>query len=269
MDLGLRGKVALVTGASRGIGRAIATEFAAEGSSVAACARNQNELAELVERLSVPQVRVVAVPADVARPNDVHRAVRNTVERLGRVDILVNNAGDLSPASVDARTVALGDPSDDDWKFSIDVNLLSAVRFTREVVPIMRTQGGGAIVNVASIAAHRGTPIFLDYSATKAAMRSYSKSMSLILVKDNIRVNCVCPGRIGTSVWDRLAGALAPGSGATPDQVKQAIIDNHLALGRFGRPEEVAKVVVFLASDQASLVIGSSWDVDGGETVGL
>jgi len=269
MDLGLEGRVAIVTGASRGVGRAIATEFAREGASVALCARSTSELSGLADQLSSSRGKVISVPVDATDASAVRRAVKETVERLGRVDILVNNAGDLSPSATNPDTVTKGDPSDDDWVFSLNVNLLSSVRFTREVLPFMRAQHRGAIVNVASIAANRGTPVFIDYSAAKAAMKSYSKSMSLILVRDGIRVNCVCPGRIDTTVWDRLAGALGAASHQTPEKVKQGIIDSHLALGRFGKPEEVAKVVVFLASDQASLVVGSTWDVDGGETVGL
>lgn len=269
MDLGLGGRVALITGASRGIGRAIATELAREGANVALCARSASDLAGLADQISLAHGKALAIPVDATDAEAVRRTVKETVQRLGRIDILVNNAGDLSPSATNPKTLTKGDPSDEDWAFSMDVNLLSAVRFTREVVPIMRSQHRGAIVNVASIAANRGTPIFIDYSATKAAMKSYSKSMSLILVRDGIRVNCVCPGRIDTSVWDRMAGALGAVSQQAPEKVKQGIIDSHLPLGRFGKPEEVAKVVTFLVSDQASLVVGSTWDVDGGETIGL
>ncbi len=263
MDLGLRGKVALITGASRGIGRAIAVELATEGANVGICSRHRDALEQVRTGLAPTKVEVVPIEADVARAEGVSRTVKELMDRLGRVDILVNNAGEISPGTYASKTVDL---SDQDWKFSFDVNLLSAVRFTREVAPIMRKQGGGAIVNIASVDAHRGEAIGADYAATKAAMMSFSKSTSLALLPDHIRVNCVCPGAVETALWDRQARAYTDASAEAVAQFMKTSSEA-VPLRRFARPEEIATVVAFLVSDRASFVIGAAWDVDGGQTV--
>ena len=263
MELGLGGKTALVTGASKGIGRAIAVELAKEGANLGICSRNDADLNEVREVLEKHKVKVIPIKADVSQDEAVKRVVKTVYDFLGRINILVNNAGDHSTGAFKLKSFDL---SDEDWKFAVDINLLSAVRFTREVAPIMRNQKGGAIVNISSIWGHRGRTHLADYVATKAAMTSFSKSMSLALIRDNIRVNCVCPGRIDTPLWLKAARTLTDG---TPEAVSE-FLKSHAApipIGRYGHPEEVAKVVVFLVSEQASFVVGATWDVDGGETV--
>ncbi|MGA7861410.1 MAG: SDR family oxidoreductase [Thermoplasmata archaeon] len=263
MELGLRGKVALVTGASRGIGRATAIELATEGVNLGICGRDHDALEEVRVALGPFKGKVVPIEGDVTRPEDVGRAVKELRKRLGHIDILVNNAGDISPGGVALKSVDL---SDEDWKFSLDTNYLSAVRFTREVAPLMRKQGGGSIVNVSSIWGHRGRNHLTDYVVTKAALTSFSKSVALTLIKDNIRVNCVAAGRIDTPLWERAARIFTDGS----PEAMAAFRKSHaevVPIGRFGRAGEVAKVITFLASDAASYAVGSTWDVDGGENV--
>ena len=263
MDLGLRGKSAIVTGASRGIGRDIAFRLAGEGANVALCSRDSGALEEVRKAIEPSGVVALAIPMDVTRSGEVSQGVRDANKKFGRVDILINNAGDLSEGAWAAKSEDLADA---DWTFSFEVNLMGAARCTREVAPLMRKQGGGAIVNVASIWGHEARPHLVDYFATKAALVSYSRSMALKLLVDKIRVNCVGPGRVDTALWQKAARIFTGGN----EEKFKPWLEAHakpLPIGRFGRTEEISSVVCFLASEQASFVVGATWDVDGGETV--
>jgi len=258
MDLGLKGKKVLVSAASRGIGRAIALEFAAEGSDVAICARGKEALDETVDALRRRGSDAIGVAADITSLDDIERVVAATAEHYGRIDVLVNNAGDAWAG----RTL---DTTEEEWAVCLDVNLLSTVRFTRAVVPHMRRVGGGRIVNVSTVGAHSPIPGMVDYEAAKAAMLCFSKSMANELAVDNILVNSVCPALIHTPLWDRLAAAMVPEVAETP----QGVFD-HLAqllpVQRFGSPDEVSAMVAFLASDRASFITGIACNIDGGYT---
>lgn len=204
MDLGLKGKVAVVTGGSKGIGRAIAEEFAKEGAHVSICARGQHELANAAEELRRYGVTAVATPADVTNAEDVERVLDTTLTSCGRVDILVNNAG--------SAWFGHGvDTPDEQWRYAFDVNLQSAIRFTRGVIPSMRQQGGGRIINIATAYARTVfAPGTADYGAAKAGLLHFSRLMAMELAPDNILVNAVCPGFIHSPLHAAQRAAVVP-----------------------------------------------------------
>ena len=248
MDLGLKGKVAIVTGGSRGIGRAIALGLATEGCHVAICARGEEKLRETEAEIKAKGVNTFAMPLDVTDAAAIDAFVERTAAELGRIDILVNNAGGSKQ----------GD-GDDAWQGVIDLNLMAAVRASRAVIPHMKTQGGGAIVNITSIWGREGggAP---TYNAAKAAMTSHAKNLGLTLAGEGIRVNSVAPGsiRFPGGGWDRRVQA-------DPDGMAEFVKTN-IPAGRFGTAEEVANVVVFLCSPAANWVTAASLNVDGGQS---
>lgn len=259
MDLGIKGKIALVTGASKGLGKAIAEELAREGAHVSICARNEKDLMAAAETLRGYGVQVAAIPADVARADDVQKVIDQTVNQLGGIDILVNNAGD-------GWLSHMLDTTDEEWRYCLDVNLMSAVRFTRAAVPHMRKRGGGRIVNISTLSAKTPLAVMNDYSTAKAAMLAFSKSASFELAPYNILVNSVCPAFVSSDLWDRIADSAVPAFGKDRGEVFQNLANQFIALKRFGQAPEVSGLVAFLASDRASFITGSSYDIDGGVT---
>jgi len=252
MDLRLTDKVAIVTGSSRGIGRAIAAGLAAEGCRVTLCARDAGDLEQAASELRRTGAKVLAVAADVTGSEDIARLVEETIRTFGRIDILVNNVGGARTAGPFLET------SDGAWQAAVDLNVIAAVRLSRLVVPEMQKVGGGVIINISSIWGREagGTA---TYNAVKAAEISLAKSLARELAPWNIRVNSVAPGSIffpGGS-WDRRMQADPEGT--------TAFMKREIPSGRFGKPEEVADVVVFLCSGRASWVTGACLNVDGGQ----
>ncbi len=246
MDLGLRDKVAIVTGGSRGIGRSIALGLAEEGCRMAICARGEERLRETEAELRERGVEALGVVADMTQGEDVDRLVAEAMARFGRIDILVNNAGGS----------AAGD-ADEAWDAVYRMNILAAVRATRACVPHMRASGG-SIVHIASIWGREagGAP---TYNAMKAAMVSHAKAMALELAPE-IRVNSVAPGSTAFpgGSWSRRQ--------EEDPQGMRRFVEQGIPMGRFGRPEEIANVAVFLCSERASWVTGACVNVDGGQT---
>lgn len=251
MDLGLKGKVALVTGASQGIGLATAIGLAKEGCDVAVCARGADALQRAAEQVQALGVRVAAIPADALRPEDANRFVEEAAAQLGGIDILVNNVG----KGLGRR---LMETADEDWVQTFHYNVFQAVRMTRLAVPHMRKRGGGSVVMISSISGWipqlSGT---LQYGASKAAQIFMAEPLALELVHDRIRVNVVSPGSIlfEGGGWDNRR--------LNEPEKFSAYERNGFPVGRLGTPEEVADVVVFLASDRSRWVNGANVRVDG------
>jgi 3-oxoacyl-[acyl-carrier protein] reductase len=255
VDLGLEGKVALVTGSSRGLGLASARAHAAEGCRVALCARGEATLLEAAREVSAiagSSDRVLAVAADVSTPGGVREIVDRTIDAFGGLDILVNNVGL-------GRGGGLLEATDEEWKETYEQTLLPAVRTSRLAVPHMRQRGGGAIIMIASIWG-REAGGRMTYNAVKAAEISLAKSLAHQLASSNIRVNSVAPGSIlfeGGSWWRRQQ--------ADPEGIAD-FVRRDIPFARFGRPEEVGDVVAFLASARASWITGAAIVVDGGQS---
>ena len=257
MDLGLRGKVAVVTGASRGLGRAIAQRLAEEGCHLAICARNAAHLDEARTALESCGAQVLAVPLDLCTPRAPKRLIEQATEHFGCLDLLVNNAGGN-------RRGYFAEVTDEDWEAILELNLKVHLRASRAAIAHMKTAGGGAILFIASIFGREaGGPGLSVYNATKSALISAAKIMALEVASDGIRVNSMAPGsiRFPGGSWDRRVKSDPEGM--------QAFIARNLPIGRFGTAEEIADVAAFLLSERASLVTGACLNVDGGQSRSL
>jgi 3-oxoacyl-[acyl-carrier protein] reductase len=258
MDLGLNGRVALVAAASRGLGKAVATALAEEGARVAMFARRQEAIeAAAAEVRRRSGAEVLPLEADVNRPEDLERVVKATVDRFGRLDILINNAGGPPPGTFDTLT-------EEQWQQAVNLTLMSAVRLTRLALPHLRTQGGGRIINLTSSSTREPVPNLMLSNAIRSAVAGWAKTLATELAPENILVNCVAPGRIETERLQELDGANAQRQGRPVEEIRRA---NEVAnpLGRYGKPEEFAAAVAFLASDRASYITGITLYVDGGK----
>lgn len=264
MDLGLSGRRALVTGGTKGIGRAVVAELVSEGASVAFCARNADEVKAAEEevrpgedelRPDGSQPQVLGFTADVTDPDEVSRLVADAAAALGGLDILVNNAGAAHPGGFE-------DLSDTDWQQDLDVKLFSQIRCTRAALPHLRQSAAARVVNVNAVYAKYPDPAFFATTVNRAACLNLTKALAQQFGPEGILVNSVNIGFVVTPQWDNIRRRRAPD--AEPEAFFAGLAGVEVPLGRFGTVEEVSGVVAFLASDRASYVTGAMVDVAGG-----
>jgi len=262
MDLGLRGRPAIVAAASKGLGRACAMSLAREGAAVAICARDEGELKATRDEIAEETgATVVAIPADVSQEEDAVRFVREGAEALGGCQVLVPNAGGPPTGRFD-------DFADEDFKAAFDLNFLSTVRMTREALPLMREAGYGRVVVIGSLAIKQPLANLMLSNAIRAGMAGWARTMADEVAPDGITVNVVLPGRIYTDRVVSLLEGQAEREGRPLDEVKESEAKS-IPLGRFGDPIELGDVVAFLASERASYLTGCFLQIDGGLYRGL
>jgi meso-butanediol dehydrogenase/(S,S)-butanediol dehydrogenase/diacetyl reductase len=252
--MNLQGKTAIITGAAAGIGAASAALFAREGAKIVAVDIDRELLDQASGQIKRAGGDCLAVTADVSKRDDVQNVLRSATEKFGRVDILFNNAGIVPAGKVETI-------SEEQWDRAMAINVKSTYLFCHEIIPKFRAQGGGVILNTASATALRAVVDRACYTATKAAVIGLTKSMALDCVRDNIRVNCLCPGTVDTpSLAQRLA--------AFPDPAEAR--KNFIArqpMGRFGTAEEIAQAALYLVSSASEFVTGLAFAIDGGLSI--
>jgi 3-oxoacyl-[acyl-carrier protein] reductase len=262
MDLGLKGKVAMVAASSQGLGKAVALGLASEGARLALCARTAKTLDATAEEIrQVTGAQVLARPVDVTNYGEVKAFARETLEHFGRVDICVTNAGGPPAKNFAATSV-------EDWQAGVNLNLMSTLYFAREVLPLMQKQKWGRLIAITSVSVKQPIDNLILSNAVRSAVSGLVKSLANEYAASNVLVNNVCPGFTQTARLEELAGKRAAAEGVEPRVMLERMAEQ-VPLKRLGRPEEFAHVVVFLASERASYVTGQSISVDGGFVKGI
>src|SRR5215831_2144876 len=246
----LKGRIALVTGASRGIGRAIALALGTAGADVACCARSKDQMEETAEEIRSRGPRAGGFAMDVTQALDIDRAVREVEAALGPVDILVNNAG----VTLEKKTVEV---TDEEWERVLTTNLTSMFRLARRVAPGMIARGGGKIINIGSMYGALGVPRYAAYCASKAAVEALTRSLGAEWARHGIQVNCLAPGYMNTDIPRE----------AMADEKRRTLFLSKVPARRIGEPEEAGPLAVYLASAASDFMTGQTLYLDGGQTI--
>lgn len=263
MDLGIKGRVAIVSGGSRGIGRETAREFLEAGVKVMTCSRHGEQAAQACRELSAQTGGDIrSIEADMTDPAQSLRLVEETVSAFGTVDILVNNAGEMYSGRFEALT-------EEGLQKQLDTKLFGWMRMIRAVYPIMRDKRWGRIVSLIGGAGKEPDPYMFGSGMTNSALLNMTKSLSTEFGPDNVLVNAICPGWVATDLWRRNAEGLQKELGVTSEEEARKLATRKNALGRFGKPEELASAIAFLCSERASYITGVSLNTDGGRLKGL
>jgi len=264
VDLGLRGRACVVTGASRGIGRATARMLCAEGADVLLVARSEQQLIEAADECAAAGEaaggRAESLVADITEPAAADSIVRVANDRLGQLDVLVNNAGT-------ARWRDLDDVPEEDWYAAWELNVMAPMRLMRAAAPAMRERGWGRIVNVSSTAGKRPSASMPEYSVAKAAELSLSRLYADRFAGDGVLINAICPGPVKSELWMDEGGLLDQSKELGGHASREAALEaagSRRPIGRLAEPEEIAGAIVFLCSEHASYTSGAAWSVDGG-----
>jgi 3-oxoacyl-[acyl-carrier protein] reductase len=264
MDLGLRNRVAVVCAASQGLGKASAAGFAREGAHVVICSRDSRKLAAAAKEIravAAGDVRVLPVTADLTRPAHIRRLFRTALRTFRRIDVLVTNAGGPPVA-------AFADLDDRTWKRGIDLTLMSTIRCIREVLPVMRKQQWGRIINITSFVAKQPADDLVISSTVRPGILGLSKVLANQFTREGILINSVAPGFILTARQQEIGAVRAKAAGITPPEYIEKL-GKAIPAGRLGSPEELADVIVFLGSERASYISGTTVNVDGGLMKGI
>jgi 3-oxoacyl-[acyl-carrier protein] reductase len=264
MDLGLRGRSCVVTGASRGIGRTTARMLCTEGADILLVARSEDRLVEAADECAAAGGaaggRAESLAIDITEPDAARRIFSEASERLGAVDVLVNNAGTASWRDLD-------DVPDEDWYAAWELNVMAPMRLMRAVAPAMRERGWGRIVNVSSTAGKRPSATMPEYSVAKAAELSLSRLFADRYASDGVLINAICPGPVKSGLWMERGGLLDQSRELAGAESREAALDaagSKRPIGRLAEVDEIAGAIVFLCSEQASYTAGAAWSVDGG-----
>ena len=250
----LKGKVAIITGAGSGLGKAAALLFAREGAKVVVAANREKEGEQTVSAIKAGGGDAIFVGVDVTRASDLEKAIKTAVDKYGKLDIMFNNAGTPGPGKL------IADITEEEWNRVLSVNLTGVFLGTKYAIPEMLKGGGGIIINTSSVAGVSPRRYTGAYSAAKAAVIQLTRITALEYARKNIRVNCILPGPIDTPFFTKVAGG-------DPEKIAifKEMVRNEVPLGRFAQPEEIARVALFLASDEASYITGAAFAADGGQ----